>query len=152
MTSIFVTHDQEEAMRISDTIHIMNNGQIEQSGRPLEIYTQPKTLFTASFIGNYNILAREDFKTIFKEKVSGDYIAIRPEKIKLNSQLSKYRLEAELMDTITLGNTIRFILKASDLVFKVDVLNEDTHLLEVNDKLFLGFEDSDLIVLGGQNG
>ena len=56
MTSIFVTHDQEEAMRMSDTIHLFHEGVLEQSASPYSIYTNPKTPYVASFIGSYNLL------------------------------------------------------------------------------------------------
>lgn len=58
-TMIYVTHDQEEAMAISDRIVVMSKGRIEQEGAPLEIYDQPRTRFVADFIGAANILAGE---------------------------------------------------------------------------------------------
>jgi len=57
ITSIFVTHDQEEALSISDRIVVMNEGRVEQVGTPLEIYNYPRTRFVASFVGTLNILS-----------------------------------------------------------------------------------------------
>jgi putative spermidine/putrescine transport system ATP-binding protein len=57
ITSIFVTHDQEEALSISDRIVVMNEGRVEQIGSPSEIYNYPRTRFVASFVGTLNILA-----------------------------------------------------------------------------------------------
>ena len=57
ITSIFVTHDQEEALSISDRIVVMNEGRVEQIGTPSEIYNFPRTRFVASFVGTLNILA-----------------------------------------------------------------------------------------------
>ncbi|MBX4412871.1 ATP-binding cassette domain-containing protein, partial [Mycobacterium tuberculosis] len=54
-TSVFVTHDQEEALTMSDRIVVMRDGKIEQDGTPREIYEEPKNLFVASFIGEINI-------------------------------------------------------------------------------------------------
>lgn len=51
VTSIFVTHDQDEAIEVADEIIITNKGRIEQTGTPIEIYHNPKTAFTASFFG-----------------------------------------------------------------------------------------------------
>src|SRR3954454_16818573 len=59
VTTIFVTHDQEEAMTISDRIAVMNAGQIEQIGAPWEIYDRPRTRFVADFIGEINVFAGE---------------------------------------------------------------------------------------------
>jgi spermidine/putrescine ABC transporter ATP-binding subunit len=56
ITSVFVTHDQEEALTLSDYIFVMNNGEIIETGTPQEIYSNPGSLFTASFIGNSNII------------------------------------------------------------------------------------------------
>jgi putative spermidine/putrescine transport system ATP-binding protein len=56
ITTIYVTHDQEEALSLSDRIVVMNAGRIEQVGTPFEIYNRPATPFVASFIGNLNIL------------------------------------------------------------------------------------------------
>ena len=61
ITTIFVTHDQEEAMVMSDMIHLLSAGYIEQSGTAIDLYSRPRTLFAATFIGNYTILPAEDF-------------------------------------------------------------------------------------------
>ena len=69
-TFIYVTHDQEEALSMSDRIVIMQNGQIEQVGTPQELYQKPRTAFAASFLGKSNFLTRD-----------GALYALRPEKI-----------------------------------------------------------------------
>src|SRR5208282_1682687 len=56
ITTIFVTHDQEEALSISDRVVVMNDGAIEQIGAPSEIYNTPRTRFVASFVGTLNLL------------------------------------------------------------------------------------------------
>ena len=60
ITTIYVTHDQEEALSMSDRIVVMNEGRIEQIGTPFEIYNYPRTRFVASFVGTLNILQRRD--------------------------------------------------------------------------------------------
>jgi len=79
ITSIFVTHDQEEAVEISDEIIVINNGQIEQIGDPREIYDKPKTPFVAQFIGNSHILP--DYRTFkgFEHIPDGGQAVVRPE-------------------------------------------------------------------------
>ncbi|MEX0302500.1 MAG: ABC transporter ATP-binding protein [Leisingera sp.] len=72
-TFIFVTHDQEEALSMSDRIVIMRNGQVEQVGTPQELYEQPDTRFAASFLGKSNFL-----------HANGRLYALRPEKIDLS--------------------------------------------------------------------
>jgi putative spermidine/putrescine transport system ATP-binding protein len=72
VTLIFVTHDQEEALAMSDRIAVMNGGRVEQVGTPTEIYERPRTRFVADFIGEINILEE-----------AGRLRALRPEKIRL---------------------------------------------------------------------
>ena len=67
ITSIFVTHDQEEALEVADKIVLMNKGRVEQIGSPREIYAQPATSFAHSFIGNVNE---------FRGKVEGDFVRV----------------------------------------------------------------------------
>ena len=65
-TAIYVTHDQEEAMAISDRIAIMNNGKILQCGSPEEIYNSPADIFTADFIGTMNIVGTGTERIMFR--------------------------------------------------------------------------------------
>ena len=75
ITFIYVTHDQEEALTMSDRIAVVDHGQIEQVGTPIEVYERPATEFVAGFIGTSNIIER-----------GGRRITIRPEKIRLLGQ------------------------------------------------------------------
>jgi putative spermidine/putrescine transport system ATP-binding protein len=72
ITFIYVTHDQEEALSMSDRIAVLNAGRIEQVGTPLEVYERPSTDFVAGFIGTSNLIERD-----------GKHMTIRPEKIRL---------------------------------------------------------------------
>jgi spermidine/putrescine transport system ATP-binding protein len=73
ITFIYITHDQEEALTMSDRIAVMRNGQFEQIGRPVEIYDRPRTSFVARFVGNANIL-----------RISGLTLAIRSEWVNMD--------------------------------------------------------------------
>ncbi len=71
ITFVYVTHDQEEALTMSDTIVVMNDGKIQQIGTPIDIYNEPKNAFIASFIGESNILdgvMNEDFVVSFSNR------------------------------------------------------------------------------------
>ncbi len=81
ITILYVTHDQEEAMSISDKIIIMNKGRIVQEGRPDEIYENPANLFVATFFGDANLIRSELF-----DAEPNKIAVIRPEKIKLNPE------------------------------------------------------------------
>ena len=78
LTTIFVTHDQEEAMTMSDRIFLMNKGQFVQMGTPEEVYLSPATEFAARFIGSYNLLTKEQAAAIF-DVGSEELYAVRPE-------------------------------------------------------------------------
>ena len=72
ITFIYVTHDQEEALTMSDTIVVMNNGEIQQIGSPTDIYNEPENRFVAPFIGVSNILEGlmlEDYKVKFDDQI-----------------------------------------------------------------------------------
>lgn len=97
ITFVFVTHDQEEALTMSDTIVVMNKGKIQQMGTPQDIYNEPKNSFVAKFIGESNIIdgiMLEDYKVKFCgrefecvdfgfEKNENIEVVIRPEDIKM---------------------------------------------------------------------
>ena len=80
ITFIFVTHDQEEAMRMSDRIAVFNEGSIEQIGTPQEVYERPQTKFVASFLGVSNIFSGQETQDIFG---TSTMVNIRPERVKL---------------------------------------------------------------------
>jgi putative spermidine/putrescine transport system ATP-binding protein len=80
ITFIFVTHDQEEAMRMSDRIVIFNEGRVEQVGTPEEVYERPATRFVAGFLGAANIVSGEPATKIFGRPTT---VSIRPERMRL---------------------------------------------------------------------
>ena len=85
ITSIFVTHDQDEAIEVADEIMIINKGQLEQKGTPWDIYKNPQTPFVASFIGESTIVEQVDLLKGFEEAASwpGTKALIRPEYIEI---------------------------------------------------------------------
>lgn len=100
LTVIFVTHDQEEAMAISDRIAIMKSGSIEQIGNPDEIYENPKTRFVAEFIGEMNFIQE-----------NGQEIAVRPENISMTKDSKGIYRILELM---SLGHFTQAIVRRAD--------------------------------------
>ena len=100
LTVIFVTHDQEEAMAISDRIAVMRRGYMEQVGKPGEIYDHPKTRFVAEFIGEMNFIEE-----------NGSSFAVRPEDVTLQlDQNGKY----EIFQMMSLGHYTQAIVKKSE--------------------------------------
>lgn len=146
ITTIFVTHDQDEAMIMSDVIHLFHEGKIEQSGKPTELYTAPKTKFAASFIGSYNILSGTDFaKIIGQQRNAQKSFAIRPETFAISPHPllksdDSYQFEATVDSHILHGNVLRYTLLANGVVFYVDVLFRSFQLFETGEKLYIGVE------------
>ena len=104
ITFIYVTHDQEEALAMSDRIAVLSNGRIEQIGTPLEVYERPQTDFVAGFIGISNLIERD-----------GRHMTIRPEKIRLLADGEEpppgARVETgRIRDVIYVGVLTRYIV------------------------------------------
>ncbi|MFC1465975.1 MAG: ABC transporter ATP-binding protein [Candidatus Brachytrichaceae bacterium NZ_4S206] len=140
ITTIYVTHDQEEALALSDRIVVMNAGRIEQVGAPFEIYNRPQTEFVARFVGTLSTLrgvAGADGCVIvggqpvrlgqpLADKRPGDAvtIALRPETIALNGAApGDNRLTARVEGVTFLGSIVRVQLSVNGSAFVADALN-----------------------------
>ncbi|MFP3514868.1 ABC transporter ATP-binding protein [Pseudomonas sp. SIMBA_077] len=119
LTTIFVTHDQEEALTMSDRIFLMNQGRIVQSGNAQSLYAAPVDVFAASFIGNYNVLDAEAASRLLQRPVDSR-IAIRPETLGLSLQGEPDTL---IRNHSLLGNVIRYRVEVRGVELIVDVLN-----------------------------
>ncbi len=109
ITFIYITHDQEEAINMSDRIVVMNQGQFEQIGTPDEIYNHPKTSYVAAFVGNANIL-----KGIVAEK-NGHHI-----KVKLGDEVASIDTE----EKVNIGETVTVALRGENILLEE---NADLH-------------------------
>ena len=118
LTTIFVTHDQEEALTMSDRIFLMNAGQIVQSGDAETLYTAPVDAFAAGFIGNYNLLEADAASLLLGQPVASR-VAIRPEAI----AFADNGIAARIISHSLLGNVIRYRVEAQGSQLLVDVLN-----------------------------
>lgn len=133
ITTIFVTHDQEEALAVSDRVFVMNKGEISQFGTPEEIYTNPANEFMVDFIGNYNIFKGEDAEKIFG--IKGKIVVVRPESIYVREEGRNYQEEnfyttkAHIKDFMITGNIIRYTVVKNNVEFLVDLLNRGENKL-----------------------
>lgn len=149
ITTIFVTHDQDEAMVMSDTIHLFNAGHIEQSGSPVDLYVTPKTKFTASFIGNYNLLHAEKFGKACGEEIDCNDVAIRPEIVKLSKEHVEsdtcYHIKGKITSFISHGNVIRFRVENEDIWLNSDIVFERELAFAEGDEVYATVE-KDLVI------
>ncbi len=146
ITFIFVTHDQEEAMRMSDRIAVFNAGRIEQIGAPREVYENPSSAFVASFLGVSNLISGASASALFG---SDELFNVRPERIKLSSEKSEISTgEIGVLATITDvaytgANTIYVLESESGLRLIATRLNEELPgqaiRLEAGDRVLASF-------------
>ena len=112
LTFVFVTHDQEEALTMSDRIAVFNNGRIEQVGTPADVYERPATEFVAGFVGTSNLLTGEAaLKVLGKEGT----FSVRPEKIRLAEpndtvEPGEHAVGGTIRDVIYVGSGTRFVV------------------------------------------
>jgi len=136
VTLVFVTHDQEEALAMSDRIAVMNHGRVEQIGAPTEIYERPRTRFVADFIGEINLLEE-----------GGEPRALRPEKIRLVPP-AEARLSGVIETANFLGGATLYRVQAGGRTW----LARETHAGERSprgpgDPVGLLWNDSDIVIL-----
>jgi putative spermidine/putrescine transport system ATP-binding protein len=134
LTTVFVTHDQEEAMTMSDRIFLMNKGEIVQQGSPESIYTQPANEFVAGFMGHYNLVDAIHAKRLFN--IDTDWkVAIRPESIYVREAGRQYDAhisapqQGVIQDHQLLGNIIRYQVLVQGCELTVDLLNRSSERL-----------------------
>ena len=150
ITTIFVTHDQDEAMVMSDKIHLFNVGVIEQSGIPTDLYTKPKTKFAASFIGHYNIVNTADFNTLSGQGFEGESLAIRPEIIGISATAGNsgdIQIKGTVRGNIPHGNVLRYTVDCGPLQLNADVLFDTSLLFNENQEVFLSFPAEQVLSL-----
>jgi len=116
ITFIFVTHDQEEALTMSDRIALFREGKIEQIGSPAEIYEHPATSFVAGFVGTSNLVSGEMANRIIGRSLT---FSIRPEKIHLgdvNAEITpdSYSTSGVVRDVVYLGLYTRYLVELAD--------------------------------------
>jgi putative spermidine/putrescine transport system ATP-binding protein len=125
MTFVYVTHDQEEALTMSDRIAVFNGGRIEQVGRPAEMYEHPATEFVAGFIGTSNVLDR-----------GGRRLTVRPEKIRLLRDDADEGEPGAIEAAVYLGPVTRFVValdgggELSVIQQNLETSSRDVHEME----------------------
>lgn len=130
ITFIFVTHDQEEALTMSDRIAAFNNGKIEQVDTPQNIYDSPRTKFVAEFVGKTNTI-----------EINGAKVNVRPESIRVADKevKSERSYSGTLRDIIFVGATTRFVVDTP--VGLITALNAEGNLKH-GDSVYVSWEKS----------
>lgn len=158
ITFVYVTHDQEEALTLSDTIIVMKDGQIQQVGTPKKIYDEPANAFVANFIGESNIISGvmlQDYKVRFANEVFECVdkgfeknelvdIVLRPEDLKINAPANGSGvLDGVVVSSIFKGEYYVMDVLANDYEFTV----QDTTGYEVGEKVKLSIKPQDIHIM-----
>jgi iron(III) transport system ATP-binding protein len=173
ITAIYVTHDQEEALAISDTIAVMDRGRVLQVGKPWELYLKPANRFVADFIGTMNVFhgrmeatnAAGDLKTLvtsfgerWQVRASGApggaiSVGVRPESFALeagaNAGETWNRIVGTVAEAAYLGAVVRYQIRvADDLMVTADIHNPDfAAIREVGERVAIWFAGSRVVPL-----
>lgn len=139
ITSIFVTHDQEEAIEVADEIIITNKGRIEQIGTPSEIYSQPKTSFVAEFMGQpiriQNINCFKGFTNLSESL----HAVVRPENVSITKLDERFKYPASVEEgiverTLFRGKEVELVVRIHDILLKGNRRIEETPI-QKNEKV-----------------
>ncbi len=166
ITTVFVTHDQEEALSISDQVVVMYKGIAEQAGTPFEIYNAPKTRFVATFVGTLNVLQGTVEDSAGGMVRVGDVVlplampvssargtpvslAVRPESIRLkDAGACNVRVPAEIRDVSFLGSVIRIRAMVLGAEVEFDMFNQpDMPPPAPGSRVDVGLNSRDLLLL-----
>jgi putative spermidine/putrescine transport system ATP-binding protein len=169
ITTIYVTHDQEEALSLSDRIVVMRDGRIEQIGTPFEIYNFPRTGFVASFVGTLSILRGQvidpergaiaiDGQEIRASRGLADArvgemraVALRPEIVSLHTSAHNgNRMQGTVEDVNFLGSIVRIRVRFGENAVSLDTFNNPSATLpEPGQAVTVSFPGEGVLVLEG---
>ena len=163
VTTIYVTHDQEEALAISDKVIVMNEAVIAQQGSPKDLYNFPKNKFVANFIGDANDVTAEIINkqsNTYKLKLAemsmniecnkdlnGKVtLALRPEKIRIERTNNSNSIHATIKNASFVGSSYQYILDSK--IGKLYVVSGDTNdIFKIGEEVFLSINDKDIKIL-----
>lgn len=151
ITTLYVTHDQEEALTLSDRIAVFNNGYIEQVGTPMEIYHESQTEFVCDFIGDINVLNDETIHDVLLNNPSVTLEDkkgyIRLEKVRFKRETDKdFILNGEITDVEFSGVTIHYTIKVSeDQIVNVTSIDSQSAVKSVGESVELFITPSDVL-------
>ena len=145
ITTIYVTHDQEEALTLSDRIAVFNKGYIEQIGTPNEVYNHSKTEFVCNFIGDINRLGDEIAEQM--KLPASQHHFIRLERVRVNSPKddSELRLEGTIESMEYYGLYIKYYIHVGTQTIKVIEKNDGINIYTPGEKVMVGIHPTDVM-------
>ncbi|WP_099159478.1 ABC transporter ATP-binding protein [Virgibacillus ndiopensis] len=167
ITTIFVTHDQEEAMSMADRVAVMNEGEILQIGTPTDLYSNPKTPFIADFVGTSNIIpgkmldledglsviqiGNQKVKSVATAEKQDVQVIIRPENINvLKEDLKEYdnSFDGEILYATYLGSIVRYDIRVGEYTLTADTIYESgNNILKSGTSVKLGVSPERVLLI-----
>jgi spermidine/putrescine ABC transporter ATP-binding subunit len=166
ITTIYVTHDQEEAMSMSDNVVVMSHGRIEQAASPAELYEHPQNAFIAHFIGSANVIPgalklAEGQKSFISDAGAIISLAtevaapdgtrkaavIRPERVRFGSAADATALPATIESVVYGGTMIRYVTRAGNQRIDVVVVNRGDAPRQPGDAAYLTWDPKDFLLV-----
>jgi len=141
ITTIYVTHDQEEALTLSDRIAVFNHGCIEQTGTPNEIYNHSATEFVCNFIGDINLLDEDMAQKLGLDITKNNYI--RLERIRLGAEGD---FKGKVISREYYGLYIKYYIQVGSTVTKAIERNDGVCLYDAGDTVFIGIDTKHVMV------
>ena len=145
ITAIYVTHDQEEAMSVSDRIALMQSGKLEQVGAPADIYRNPASRFAAEFMGTTNLVEARSLG-----RGGAELVSLRPEALRLSTEapVEWLRVAGTVAHVEILGPITRLDVRLADTsLLRVAMLDEPHRTLAVGEAVTLAYDPARLTVL-----
>ena len=160
ITSIFVTHDQEEANSMSTNLAILNEGVVQQVGKPVDLYNNPENIFVANFLGTTNVIDGTfknnnftsseglEIKNIIDDK-KGTNILLRPQNLYLHGNNNDFQnFEGIVINQEFLGNIVRYTVNVKNHLLTVDSLHEvNKKIYSPNEKIKIYLDPSKIKIL-----
>ena len=135
ITSIFVTHDQDEAIEVADEIIITNHGHIEQAGTPIEIYSQPKTPFVTEFMGSPTRISNITSFHGYEQLCEGFHAVVRPEHVSVTKETEQSRFSSSVEEGVVervmfRGREVELHVRVHDVLLVANRRLEETPITE----------------------
>jgi len=159
ITAVYVTHDQTEAMALSDRLIVFRDGMIEQEGRPLEVYLHPKTAFVSDFMGLANLLrgrcTKKDKSILNIDTLIGNIqcsasesiqegdqviVCLRPERIQLSSSIDRnFQFEGKVVRRSHLGEIVDYSIRVNEQIIRARTIS--THTISEDETVGLTIDE-----------
>lgn len=154
MTVLFVTHDQDEALVLSDRVVVMRDGRLEQEAAPYDLYVRPRNRFVAKFVGDANIVSQGLARACSVAQEGDDeaepqagWLMIRPEHITLCAEPTAGMQAAVVKDRVFLGEAVRYTVQLQDTLINAKAPSKGACLVDPGQVVHIGWRREDAVLL-----